>query len=39
VNRMAAWAKKVGARQGQAFEGIEVRKNLPPSWAALEKAS
>ena len=37
VNRMAVWAKKVGARQGQTFEGIEVRKNLPPSWAALEK--
>jgi UDP-glucose 4-epimerase len=39
VNRMAVWAKKVGARKGQAFEGIEVRKNLPPSWAALERAS
>lgn len=37
VNRMAVWAKKTGARQGQAFAGIEVRKNLPPSWAALEK--
>ena len=37
VNRMAVWAKKNGARQGQAFAGIEVRKNLPPSWAALEK--
>jgi len=35
VERMAAWAKKTGARQGKAFEGIEVRKNLPPSWAAL----
>ena len=38
VNRMAVWAKKVGARQGQTFEGIEVRKNLPPSWAALSKS-
>jgi UDP-glucose 4-epimerase len=37
VARMAAWAKKSGARQGKLFEGIEVRKNLPPSWAALEK--
>ncbi len=37
VARMAAWAKKTGARQGKPFEGIEVRKNLPPSWAALEK--
>ena len=37
VVRMAAWAKKAGARQGKPFEGIEVRKNLPKSWAALEK--
>lgn len=37
VVRMAAWAKKTGARQGKPFEGIEVRKNLPQSWAALEK--
>jgi UDP-glucose 4-epimerase len=37
VNRMAVWAKKVGARQGQMFEGIEVRKNLPPSWSALAR--
>jgi len=37
VAKMAAWAKKAGARQGKPFEGIEIRKNLPPSWAALEK--
>ena len=37
VAKMAVWAKKAGARQGQVFNGIEVRKNLPPSWAALEK--
>jgi UDP-glucose 4-epimerase len=36
VGRMAAWAKKAGARQGKPFQGIEVRKNLPPAWAALE---
>jgi UDP-glucose 4-epimerase len=35
VNRMAAWAKKTGARQGRPFEGIEVPRNLPPSWAKL----
>ena len=35
VARMAAWAKKAGARQGKPFEGIEIRRNLPPSWAAL----
>jgi UDP-glucose 4-epimerase len=37
VNRMAAWAKKVGARQGQPFAGVEVHKNMPPSWARLLK--
>ena len=37
VGRMAAWARKTGARAGQPFQGIEVRKNLPPSWAALEQ--
>jgi len=36
VAHMAAWARKAGARQGKLFTGIEVRKNLPPSWAALE---
>jgi UDP-glucose 4-epimerase len=35
VARMAAWAKKVGARQGQPFAGVEVRKKMPPSWAKL----
>ncbi len=29
---MAAWVKQQGARSGQAFERIEVTKNLPPSW-------
>jgi len=37
VVKMAAWAQRTGARQGKAFEGIEVRKNLPASWAALER--
>ena len=37
VNRMAAWAKKTGARQGQPFKGVEIYKNLPPSWACLTK--
>ena len=39
VQRMAAWARKTGARRGKPFEGIEVRKNLPASWAALERKS
>jgi UDP-glucose 4-epimerase len=32
VQRMAEWAQRVGARQSQEFENIEVRRNLPPSW-------
>ena len=32
VQRMAEWARLVGARKSQAFEDIEVRWNLPPSW-------
>ena len=35
VAKMAAWAKEAGARQGKPFEGIEIRKNMPPSWVAL----
>jgi UDP-glucose 4-epimerase len=35
VAKMADWAKKAGARTGKPFAGIEIRRNLPPSWAAL----
>lgn len=34
---MAEWAKNVGARTGKPFEGVEIEKNLPPSWKALTK--
>ena len=37
VTRMAAWAKRTCARQGKPFDNIEVRKNLPRAWAALER--
>lgn len=33
VSRMAAWVKKVGARESRKFNGIEIMKNMPPSWA------
>ncbi|HMP76435.1 MAG TPA: NAD-dependent epimerase/dehydratase family protein [Kiritimatiellia bacterium] len=33
--RMAAWVRATGARKGKPFEGIEVPRNLPPSWAKL----
>ncbi|HFD40889.1 MAG TPA: NAD-dependent epimerase/dehydratase family protein [Anaerolineae bacterium] len=32
VRRMAAWARRVGARQSREFENIEVRRNLPAGW-------
>jgi UDP-glucose 4-epimerase len=32
LHRMATWVKRVGARKSKKFEGIEIRKNLPPSW-------
>lgn len=33
--RMAAWVRRVGPRAGEPFGAIELRKGLPPSWAAL----
>ncbi len=32
VNRMASWAKEVGAKRGKTFEGVEIMKNMPKSW-------
>jgi len=34
VGDMAEWAKKSGPRQSKPFQGIEVQKNMPKSWAA-----
>ncbi len=39
IARMAAWAKKVGARQGQEFSNIEIEEKLPQGWAIGSKAS
>lgn len=39
VERMASWAKGVGARSSQPFENIEIIKNMPPSWASLLRTS
>ena len=35
--RMAAWVRQAGAGRSQRFEGIEIERNLPPSWAALAR--
>lgn len=32
VERMATWARRVGAREGQEFREIEICKRLPKSW-------
>lgn len=32
VDRMARWAKRHGPRKTLPFTGIEVERNLPPSW-------
>jgi hypothetical protein len=35
TRRMANWARVAEMRPAAAFDGIEVWKNLPPSWRAL----
>ena len=34
---MAKWVRNHGARESSIFEGIEVPKNMPPSWAQVLK--
>src|SRR5262249_31476617 len=34
IDRMAAWVKSQGARSSSVFQGIEIARKLPPSWAA-----
>lgn len=33
--RMADWVKRQGPQEPSVFSDIEIRKNLPPSWAAV----
>lgn len=35
VGRMAAWARQHGSRETRPFTGVEIERNLPPSWAQL----
>jgi UDP-glucose 4-epimerase len=37
ISKMAAWAKKTGARQGQEFGNIEITEKLPDGWNLLKK--
>ena len=35
VRAMAEWVREHGARESCIFEGIEVLRNMPPSWARV----
>jgi len=37
IARMAAWARKIGARQGQEFGNIEITEKLPDGWNLVKK--
>ncbi len=37
IQRMAEWAKRVGARQSKEFGNIEIYENLPESWEQIIK--
>jgi len=39
VAKMAAWAKKHGARETKEFPNIEVPINMPPSWQSVTSKS
>ena len=38
IGRMVDWVKAVGPRASKEFEGIEIEKNLPPSWRSVVTA-
>jgi len=35
IAAMARWVREHGARESSVFSGIEIEKNMPPSWAAV----
>ena len=37
LQKMADWAKDVGARESSRFSNIEILENLPPSWRLVEE--
>jgi len=39
IARMAAWAKRVGARQSQEFDNIEITEKLPDGWGIVKLAT
>jgi UDP-glucose 4-epimerase len=39
IRRMSAWARATGIQSSRKFEGIEVERNLPPSWRNIVEAA
>jgi UDP-glucose 4-epimerase len=39
IARMAEWAKRVGARQSQEFDNIEITEKLPDGWGVKKQAA
>jgi UDP-glucose 4-epimerase len=39
IQLMADWVRKNGARESSIFEGIEVLRNMPPSWASVARVT
>ena len=37
VAAMAAWVRRHGSRESSIFEGIEIQKNMPASWAKVAR--
>lgn len=37
IRGMARWVRTHGSRESTVFEGIEVSKNMPPSWAGIAR--
>ena len=37
IRRTTEWVKNVGPKKSKDFEGIEVERNLPPSWRSVVK--
>lgn len=35
INQMSSWAKEKGPRESSIFSGIEIAKNMPPSWNSV----
>lgn len=35
ISKMVAWVREHGARESNIFEGIEITRNMPPSWAKV----